>query len=512
MPTSAARRGSYTTPAVGIGRRVRPIDRAVWLEARGFIDPDARRHTIRAMSLQSGGDWAPHIQRGRKALYQAIADALADDVRSGRLAPGVRLPPQRRLAAFLGVDLTTITRAYAEAARRGLITARVGQGSFVAPLAAGQAFAAATGAPVDLTMNMPPVFEQPGLARRMWRGFADLEARQGLPVLMRYQDPGGARDDRLAGAAWLQARIPGLAAERTLVAAGAQAAIGAVIGALANPGDPICCEALAYPGVRAAAAQLGLQVVGLEMDGEGILPAALEAACRAVGPKALCCTPTLQNPTTSTMSLARRREIVAIARRHRLPIVEDDAYGALPETPEPPLAALAPELTWHIASLSKVAAPALRIAYIAVPDERGGAQVAARLRAAAGMASPLTAAVATAWIRDGTAAEVLRAIRSEARARRRMAADALGAALMEPADAFHLWLPLPPPWTRGAFQAALRSRDISVVPSDAFVTTGEAPEAVRIGLGAPATRDDLARALSAMAQVLAMPPEWTSYV
>lgn len=463
------------------------------------------------MSQTSRPDWRPRIERGRKPLYLAIADAIANDVRSGRLAPGVRLPPQRELAAGLQVDLTTITRAYKVAASRGLIIARVGQGSFIAPAAAGQMYGAAAGAPVDLTMNMPPLFDDPKLVRRMWQAVLDVETREGLSLLMRYQDPGGAKVDRAAGAAWLRDRLPDLTMERTLVAAGAQPSLVAVLGLLANHGDSICSEALAYPGLRSAAAHLGLAVIGLEMDEEGIIPTSLAAACRDIGPKALCCTPTLQNPTTATMSLRRRHEIIAVARRYRLPIVEDDAYGKLPGTAEPPLAALAPDLTWHIAGLAKLVSPALRIAYIATPDERWAAQAASKLRAITGMASPLTAAIATKWIRNGAAEAVLQAIRSETRARRRMAAEALGDAAGAPADAFHLWLPLPQPWTCGAFQAALRSHDIFVVPSDAFATSRESPQAVRIGLGAPSTRTDLARALNTIARVLQASPGWTNF-
>jgi DNA-binding transcriptional MocR family regulator len=459
----------------------------------------------------SAPDWIPRIEGGGKPVYQAIADAIGDDLRSGRLAPGSRLPPQRQLAAALGVDLTTITRAYGEARRRGLISARVGQGSFVHARPALQPYGAPSGAPVDMTMNMPPPFDNAVLARRMWRGFAEAEARQGLGLLLRYQDPGGVAEDRAAAASWLADRIPGLDPARTLVAPGVQATLVSVIGALAHPGDAVCTEQLAYPGVRAAAAHLGLRLVGLEMDREGILPSAFARACREIGPKALCCTPTLQNPTTATMSLARRREIVALARRHRVAIVEDDAYGRLPEEAQPPLAALAPEITWHIAGLAKLASPALRIAYVAAPDAAAAAEVAGRLRAVAGMASPISAAVATRWIRTRTAEEVLKAIRRETRARRRMAAEALGPRFLEPAEAFHLWLELPDPWTRAAFQAELQAQDISVIPSDAFVTSGQPPEAVRIGLGAAATRADLARALAAMAQALGLQPAWGAY-
>nr|QQZ51967.1 PLP-dependent aminotransferase family protein [Phenylobacterium glaciei] len=147
---------------------------------------------------------------------------------------------------------------------------------------------------------------------------------------------------------------------------------------MAAPGDVICAEALTYPGLKALAAQLRVTIVGLAMDAEGILPGAFEAACREHTVKALCCTPTLQNPTTATMSLARREALVAIARAHGVPIVEDDAYGLLPENAPPSVAALAPELTFHIAGLAKHVSPALRIAYLVAPDNRSGPRCAPR--------------------------------------------------------------------------------------------------------------------------------------
>ena len=464
-----------------------------------------------ATAFPADAGWSPRIEGTSKPIYQAIADAISDDLRSGRLAPGARLPPQRALAAALGVDLTTITRAYAEARRRGLVSARVGQGSFVHARPAAQPYGAPSGRPVDMTMNMPPPFEDEAVARRMWRAFEEVQARQGLDLLLRYQDPGGVAEDRAAAAAWLGDRVPGLGPERTLVTPGVQAALVAVISSLANPGDVICAERLAYPGVRAAAAHLGLAVIGVEMDAQGIIPDAFAQACREAGPRALCCTPTLQNPTTATMSLVRRQEIAAIARRYRVAIVEDDAYGKLPEDPAPALAALAPEITWHIVGLAKLASPALRIAYVAAPDTAAAAQVAGRLRAVAGMASPVSAAVATRWIRTRTIDEVLGAIRRETRARRRIAAEAFGPEFLEPSDAFHLWLALPRPWSRARFQAELQPHAVSVVPSDAFVTGGQPPEAVRIGLGAAASRADLARALAAMAKVLELEPRWGAY-
>lgn len=451
-------------------------------------------------------DWRPRLDPAAGPLYLAIAEAIAGDLAAGRLAPGARLPPQRVLARSLGVDFTTVSRAYAEAARRGLVEGRVGQGTYVR----GPGAPASSGGPVDLSMNLPPHFEDRELTGRMWREIGELQAT-GLDLLLRYQEAGGALDDRQAGALWLKDRLPGLDPERVTVCPGAQSALLAVIGTLAAPGETICAEALTYPGLKALAAQLRLTVIGLAMDAEGVLPEAFEAACRAHEVKALCCTPTLQNPTTATMSPGRREALVALARAYAVPIVEDDAYGLLPEQSPPPLAALAPELTFHIAGLAKHVAPALRIAYLVAPDSRSGARVRAAIRATAAMASPLTAAIASRWITGGTAHQVRDAIRNEARARQDLAARLLppGSFAAHP-DGFHLWLSLPPGWTRGEFALQLRATGVGVVVSDAFATAPNPPEAVRIGLGGPAPRRQIERALTAIADMLADAPVMTS--
>ena len=459
------------------------------------------------MKPATGPPWTPTLAPGVRPAYLAIADAIAADLQSGRLRAGERLPPQRRLAAALGLDLTTVTRAYNEARARRLVEARVGQGTFVRPQAPPPVRPA--GRSADMSMNLPPQFDDPELERRMWGAVDQLRDSQGLGLLLSYSDPAGSPADRSAGAAWLRLRLPDVTADRVLVAPGAQAALAAIVGALAERGDTVCAESLAYPGFRALAAQLQLKVVGLAMDAEGLTPEAFDAACRIEAPKALYCTPTLHNPTTATMSDRRRMAIAGIARRHGVPIVEDDAYGALPDAPIAPIAAYAPELTWHVAGLAKAMSPALRIAYLVAPDRRAAARVAAGLRSGAGMASPLMAALATRWIEGGVGAEVTEAIRRETAARFQLAAEMLpqGAFVGRP-DAFHIWIRLPPDWSRAAFAARLRSQEVGVVPSDAFCTAPEPPEAVRFSLGAPATQAETAAALGAIRDALDRDPAW----
>lgn len=457
------------------------------------------------------GTWKPRISRASGPLYVAIADALAADIQSGTLPAGTRLPPQRVLAEALGIDFTTVTRAYAEAGRRGLIEGRAGTGTYVRRVPSKAASSLPVGL-VDMSMNLPPRIHDAGLEARMWRAIADLESSRGSELLARYQTPGGAAPDRAAGAVWLASRIPKLSADRVLLCPGTQGALLAIVGLLAAPGDTICTEALTYPGIRSLTAHLGIALSAVDMDQEGLIPEAFEAACQRRKPKALYCTPTLNNPTTATMSMARRKAVLAVAARYDVPIIEDDVYGLLPRRAPPPLAAIAPQSVHYIASLAKCLSPALRIAYLVLPETRLAVRMTGAIRALTSMSSPLTAAVATSWIEAGIADAALSAIRAEAVARQEAAKAILppGSFAATP-ESFHVWLPLPPSWTRAEFAMRLSAIGIGVVASDAFAVASP-PEAVRLGLGAPATRDDLRAGLEAIAELLIDQPTMSSVV
>jgi len=455
--------------------------------------------------------WVPAIEDRTKPVYLAIADAIADDIRTGRLSAGQRLPPQRSLAEQLGIDFTTVSRAYGEARHRGLVDARVGQGTYVratAPVppptrAVQPGRPAAPAALVDMTMNQPPLPDAPALLERLRRDMAAVVTGLALPDVLHYPDAVDRQEDRAAGVHWLRHRLPDLSPERVLTAPGTQGALLALLTGLARPGDAVCAEALSYPGFRAVAAQLGLRVVGVPMDADGLDPDALRAVLAQHRPKALYCIPTFHNPTTTTMPLERRRAVAAAAREHGVPIIEDDIYGPLPEDAPPPLAAIAPEITYHIAGLAKCVSPMLRIAYVVAPDGRQALRVAAAQRATALMASPLTAAVARRWIVDGTAEAVRDAIRAEAMERRALAEAILPAGCaVTRREAFHLWLRLPEAWTRGEFAVHLHGRGIAAVAADAFATTPDVPQALRVCLGAPTSRDETRRVLEILADSL----------
>lgn len=433
-------------------------------------------------------DWIPQLQGGGKPRYLAIADAIAQDIQQGRLGSGDRLPPQRRLAASLGIDFTTVSRAYAEAQARGLVDSHVGRGTFVRPRTpAADPERRRAG---DLSMNMPPEPTDPALIARMQAGLGTVSAN--LIDLLRYQSPVGAERDRLAAARWLSLRGMAPAMERIAVTPGAHATMAAILSIIATPGDRILCERVTYPGIRNIAARFGVTLVGLGMDAQGVTPEALRAAIAEHKPRALYLNPTLQNPTTLTIPVERRLALAEVLNATGLTLIEDDAYGFIPATSLAPFASLAPDLTWHIGGLAKCLGAGLRLAFTIAPSPRCAIRLSQAIRALSVMPSPLACALATQWIEDGTADSIRRFLRAESAARQAIAREALeGLAFEASENAFNLWLTLPEGVGRADVMVKMAGRSLGLIPSDAFTVEGPPQERLRVCLGGRISREDL---------------------
>ena len=448
--------------------------------------------------------WLPRLAAQGGPRFLQIADALHAAVADGSLAPGDRLPPQRLLAAQLGVDLTTITRAYDEAKRRHLLEGRGARGTYVA------APKVEWNSMLDLSMNIPPPPEGVDFGDLLKQGVAQVLMQADAELLMTYHLGGGSDADREAGARWLAPMLGDVDARQVVVCPGAQAAIAASILALTEPGDAILAEPMTYPGVMAAAASFGRRVVPVEADAHGMLPDELEQACRQQQAGLVYLNPTLQNPTAITMPEHRRKALARIAQRCRLRIIEDDPYWLLADAPPPPIATFAPEQTHYIATLSKCLTPGLRVAFVLLRDPQERARFLAALKAFAPMATPLTAALATQWILDGSAAELMEGVRKEARLRHRMAGDLLAGRYSGTGDGLHVWLELPGYWSSAQLAQATRDEGIAVMPAEAFATTGGGSvnaNAIRISLGSIQERGRLQAGLRRLSDLLARRPE-----
>ncbi len=357
---------------------------------------------------------------------------------------------------------------------------------------------------IDLTINRPGAA---GEGAAMAAALEQLAIDPDLAALLDYQAPAGRREDRIAGAAFLKGCGLATTPEQVVATAGGQHAMACVIGALTQPGDTLAVEALTYPGLRALASLLHLRLAPIAIDEEGLIPEALDTACRAAPVRALYTMPTLHNPTTATMPVARREALAEVAQLHDVALIEDDVYGFLLDAPLPPLAHYAAERGFYITSTSKSLMPALRVGYVYVPKAQVE-RIAAAVRATIYSAPPLMARIAARWIADGTATRLAEEKRAETRRRNRMAHRILGGTGFagDPA-APHLWLTLPEPWRADDFVAAARRRGVGIIPAAAFAVIRQAPEAVRVCLGAQTTADRVERALTRLAELLASPAE-----
>jgi len=434
--------------------------------------------------------WLRRVEALDGPAYRRLAAALEQAVADGELQPGDQIPAQREVARRVGVDFTTVTRAYALARERGLIEGATGRGTFIRARADEDEAGL-----VDLSMNLPPPPAGVSLAALLRETTGAILARTDPATLMAYHPGAGSLAQRAAGAAWLAPSLGEVEPSRVIVASGAQTALSALLDHLARPGDVILAEALAYPGLLATAARRGLSVVACPMDAEGLEPQAVARLITQYRPRLLCCTPTFQNPTAATMGLARRRAVAAVARAAGVTILEDDAYGLLPASPLPALAALWPEGVFHVATTAKALSPGLRLAYVVAPPGRAEGAANA-LHAIAQMPAPLMAAVVTQWIREGLATRILQSVREEAIARRALAAELLPAALGGP-ESLHVWLP-------GATASpTARDRGLALVGADAFRAPGAVGEGLRVSLGATGKRVTLARGLKTLAALSA---------
>lgn len=425
------------------------------------------------------------LAHGLGVKYKRLADAVGKGIADGLIEPGCKLPPHRLLADSLGVTIGTISRAYGELERVGLVVARVGDGTYVRQRGmerqrdAGfrnvsqepQAF-------FDMSRNQPiPGQEAPFLRQSLQVLASDPDT---LEQISGYTADVGLQRYRAAGAHWLrhQAFVP--EAEQIICVNGGQHGLLCTLMALLKAGDTLVTEHLTYPGLISVARMLGIKLIGVGIDDEGLIPEALDEVCRYHRVSALYCTPTLQNPTAAVMSVPRREAIAEVCRQHNLLIIEDEAHAVLAQDRPLPLSHFAPERSVLIGSLSKAVSAGLRVGYLHAPQALVG-RLSAAVRGTCWMASPLTLEVASHWIENGIAQQLLAEQIAEI-GRRKMLVNAVLQGLMYNTHAHspHFWIEVPEPWRASQIAAELKEKNYLVATAEAFaVGHGAVPQFIR---------------------------------
>lgn len=448
-----------------------------------------------------------------RPLYVQIADSIVDAIESDRLAPGDRLPAMRDLARELDCALVTVSQAYELLTARGRTTSRVGKGTFVAQApAAGEPFArrwepdlgrlaraermegvmeqlTRASAPGSITLAAghpaPETFPLADFARAFHRTLLE-----DPPHLMQYRSASGDPDLSQTLAGLLRTRGCNAFADDIIVCSGAQQAADLVATVLLESRSVVAAESPTYSGTLGVFDARGATYVEVGSDVDGVRPDDVERVFSEYRPRLFYINPIAQNPTGAVLPQRRAKQIVALARRYDVVILEDQTGWQLTydATAPPPLAAFDTDgRVIVMESLSKSIFPALRIGYLCCKGALADALELAKARTDV-FTSTLTQRALWRFMTSPAYARHLRSARNLYLQRRNSFIEALAqnipwSDVRPPAAGLNVWLPLPARIsTQAAFDACAR-QGVLVMPSEPFYPTRQGPPALRLSFG-----------------------------
>ncbi len=459
----------------------------------------------RQVTARVAPSWVPQALDPDLPPYLALLQALERDVASGALPAGARLPPHRVLATHLGWSLSTVTKAYREATVRGTVAGHVGQGTFVARRDPSER-TFRTDSFVHLEVNRSPeVGQQEALRSAM----AQVTRNANLDRLFAYDARQGLAEHREALAEWISTPDFRPTPDYLLATNGAQHGLDLALSIACKRGATILTEELTYVGFRALANLNDYDLVPVAIDGEGLVPDALEERLRATGASIVYAMPTLHSPTGRTMSPERRRKIAAIINRYNALLIEDDVYGFLPDPKPDPIAGLIPEQTIYLASLSKVFDLGFRAGAMVVPPSLlDSAQIA--MRASAWSATPLLFELGDNLIRSGTLDVIVKRLRAEIRRRVDMFQRIFPEQILPHEGklcGYHVWLELPNGLTAEDLRYKARNEGVLITPPGSSSIQGMMEPGIRLCLGAAGSEAELERGMRVLRQIMERPDQ-----
>ncbi len=454
--------------------------------------------------------WKPSIKETAKSIYRELAIQLETDIKSGILKPGTMLPPQRELADFLDINLSTVTRAFKLCEQKGLISGAIGRGTFVASDVANNSILLNNNESRLIEMGAVMPGQEPnkmvvGIIQKLLK---EPEAYQ----FFQYGLSDGNRMQKEAAVQWLSRGNYEADPESILFAAGGQNAITGIFASLFQCGDKIGTTAIVYPGIKTAASMLGIKLIPVLEDIGDIDIKSIRQICRKEGVKGLYLIPDYHNPTTQTMKLSARKLIADLANELDLILMEDAINTLLRKEPLPPIASFAPEHTIYIASLSKTLSPGLRTAIVTSP-EKYKKELSIGFYNMNIMLSPLLVETAVRLINGPAADEILSQRRDETRRRNRFIDEVLKDFDIR-GDSYcnFRWLTLPEAFTGNSFELCARNAGVQIYAAERFaVGNGRIPRAVRIAVTAEASEEEFKKGIYIIKEILESKQEFTYF-
>lgn len=457
-------------------------------------------------------NWLPDLDNGKGPLYLRLAERIESDIAQGVLAPGTKLPPQRNLAFDIGVTIGTVGRAYNLIRERGLVSGEVGRGTYVTdhketslvPPPHTEPFGGTRGpvaTPGKIRMDSTAAIEV-GQSDAMERLLAQITKQYPSEI---------ASYSRILPASWQQAGSQWLSAagwtpepSSIVPTLGAHSAILAVIAAITVPGDKIAFEDLTYCSAARSVNLMGRRSIIMQTQNGSLTPDDFERHCAHQHPKLVFLMPSLHNPTATTMPEEHRREIVEIARRYNVWIIEDEIYGSVLTHDYVKIAELAPERTFHIGGLSKSVAAGVRGGWVACPPHLAPRVLTAHKMVTGGL--PFVMSELAAQLVNSGEADTIRAkVRAEVSAREAIARSVFaGMDFVSQSLSPFLWMKLPDPWLSGTFKSAALNEGVLIDDEDEFKPgrTDKVFHRVRLGLTVPTTRQEVTQGFTILRRLM----------
>lgn len=436
--------------------------------------------------------WKPQKSELEKPYYLSIAACLEKDILSGALAENTKLPPQRELADFLDLNLSTITRAYKLCELKGLLYAVTGKGTFVSPgISARDTFLLKNSPVIEMGMIQPfyecneSVFSA---AKKVLNNPDNIR-------LFEYSNPFGTDRQVKAARKWLHHFGIDAAKENILLSAGAQNALSVVLISLFKAGDKIAVDAFTYTNFKGLANFLQIQLISMEADVFGMSPHSLLQACRNTEIKGIYLMPTCSNPTGIFMPVSRRQEIAAIARQYHLLLIEDDIYSFLAPNGVKSFFSILPEQTVHICSISKSLCAGLRVAFLAFPSKYREALCTGMLHINLKTVS-LNGEIVAELMESGAAFSIVHQKIALAQKRNQIFKSVFETPKEDPLPRFFYWLPLPAHLTSEEAELFALQKGVHVLGSHRFAMQNEQKSSyIRVSVTSPDTEDDFRKGL-----------------
>lgn len=448
--------------------------------------------------------WKPKYLNTDHVLYIAIADAIEDDIRQGKLLPNEKMPTQRAIAEIIGVNLTTVTRAYTLAKKRGMLYAITGKGTFVAsnesmllPVIGGIANNI-----IDLglvgSVNLNSEVINGKVSKMLLN--ADMDK------LLDYTPNEGLYEHRIAGQKWIEAHGVKAEIENVVICAGVMHAISCIQAGLLGGEDVIAVDSLTFTGFLNLSKLNNMTLLAIEMDSEGMVPEALDKACEKKGVRSVYLMPNLQNPTGIRMSEDRQRALAHVVKKHNLLVIEDDVYNLFDGKNRCSMVSIIPEHTVYICGTSKTLYPGLRIAYCIVPT-RYLLEMKSAIMSTMWMASPISAEITTQLINSGMAFKIVEHKRKIIGGRVKLVERLFRNHKMNiEACSQFFWLRLPETVTALEIENTALLNNVRIIASDKFSVDRNKPvNAIRVSIAHIKEDSDLEKGLKIILRIIENP-------